>query len=144
MNAQITADTASISPFSHVRFRNLKVVTTGSEPLMTAQEVNARYSLMKIIGGNMVIHDVEIASPTINIVSRPSGFSGSGSLGKTTRARSCTPGLVALTHSPADSSSDTGAGVPQAVRFRTRPQLALQLLDERGPLLPHAWVSGDD
>src|SRR5437764_2290395 len=75
MNAQITADTASISPFSHVRFRNLKVVTTGSEPLMTAQEVNARYSLMKIIGGNMVIHDVEIASPTINIVQNADGTS---------------------------------------------------------------------
>ncbi len=36
------------------------------------------------------------------------------------------------------------AGVPKAVRFRTRHDLALEMLDERGPLLPHAWVSGDD
>jgi len=36
------------------------------------------------------------------------------------------------------------AGIPKAVRFRTRHELALELLDERGPLLPHAWVSGDD
>lgn len=36
------------------------------------------------------------------------------------------------------------AGVPAAVRFRTRHELALEMLDERGPLLPHAWVSGDD
>jgi SRSO17 transposase len=36
------------------------------------------------------------------------------------------------------------AGVPRAVRFQTRHELALQMLDERGPLLPHAWVSGDD
>jgi SRSO17 transposase len=36
------------------------------------------------------------------------------------------------------------AGVPDAVRFRTRHELALEMLDERGPLLPHAWVSGDD
>jgi len=36
------------------------------------------------------------------------------------------------------------AGVPAAVRFRTRHELALQMLDERGPLLPHAWISGDD
>jgi SRSO17 transposase len=36
------------------------------------------------------------------------------------------------------------AGVPKAVRFHTRHQLALQLLDQRGPLLPHAWVTGDD
>jgi SRSO17 transposase len=36
------------------------------------------------------------------------------------------------------------AGVPPEVRFRTRHELALQMLDERGPELPHAWVSGDD
>jgi SRSO17 transposase len=36
------------------------------------------------------------------------------------------------------------AGVPRAVPFRTRHQLALEMLDERGGLLPHAWVAGDD
>jgi SRSO17 transposase len=36
------------------------------------------------------------------------------------------------------------AGVPQGVRFRTRHQLALELLAEHGAVLPHAWVTGDD
>jgi SRSO17 transposase len=36
------------------------------------------------------------------------------------------------------------AGVPAAIRFRTRHELILAMLDERGPALPHAWVSGDD
>jgi SRSO17 transposase len=36
------------------------------------------------------------------------------------------------------------AGVPADVRFRTRHELALEMLDERGALLPHAWISGDD
>src|SRR5262249_11015815 len=36
------------------------------------------------------------------------------------------------------------AGVPSAVRFRTRHDLALEMLDEHGSALPHAWVSGDD
>src|SRR5262252_2540075 len=36
------------------------------------------------------------------------------------------------------------AGVPRAARFRTRHELALEMLDTRGPLLPHAWVTGDD
>ncbi len=36
------------------------------------------------------------------------------------------------------------AGVPEEVRFRTRHELMLDMLDERGPLLPHAWVAGDD
>src|SRR5215210_2608279 len=35
------------------------------------------------------------------------------------------------------------AGVPKGVRFRTRHQLILDMLDERGGRLPHAWVSGD-
>ncbi|HBI43284.1 MAG TPA: hypothetical protein DDY78_10570 [Planctomycetales bacterium] len=36
------------------------------------------------------------------------------------------------------------AGVPKEVRFRIRHELALEMLDERGPSLPHAWVAGDD
>ncbi len=36
------------------------------------------------------------------------------------------------------------AGVPAAIRFRTRHELILEMLDERGPALPHAWISGDD
>src|SRR5918997_905937 len=36
------------------------------------------------------------------------------------------------------------AGVPRHLRFRTRHQLALDMLDEKGPRLPHAWVAGDD
>ena len=36
------------------------------------------------------------------------------------------------------------AGVPKEVRFQTRHELALAMLDENGPSLPHSWVSGDD
>jgi hypothetical protein len=36
------------------------------------------------------------------------------------------------------------AGVPSGVRFRTRHELALAMLDEPGPALPHGCVSGDD
>jgi SRSO17 transposase len=36
------------------------------------------------------------------------------------------------------------AGVPPTLRFRTRHELVLEMLDESGPLLPHAWISGDD
>ena len=38
----------------------------------------------------------------------------------------------------------TEAGVPEHVRFRTRHELALAMLDEHGAQLPHAWVTGDD
>jgi len=36
------------------------------------------------------------------------------------------------------------AGVADAVRFRTRHERILEMLDERGPALPHAWIAGDD
>jgi SRSO17 transposase len=36
------------------------------------------------------------------------------------------------------------AGVPPDIRFRTRHELILEMLDERGGALPHAWISGDD
>jgi SRSO17 transposase len=36
------------------------------------------------------------------------------------------------------------AGVPKSIKFRTRHELALAMLDEQGLWLPHAWVAGDD
>lgn len=36
------------------------------------------------------------------------------------------------------------AGVPKDVKFQTRHQQALEMLDEQGHLLPHAWIAGDD
>jgi SRSO17 transposase len=35
-------------------------------------------------------------------------------------------------------------GVPKEVKFRTRHELALEMLDAHGSALPHAWVAGDD
>ena len=36
------------------------------------------------------------------------------------------------------------AGVPEGMRFRTRHELMLEMLDEHGAVLPHAWIAGDD
>ena len=36
------------------------------------------------------------------------------------------------------------AGVPADVKFRTRHELSLEMLDEHGSILPHAWIAGDD
>jgi SRSO17 transposase len=36
------------------------------------------------------------------------------------------------------------AGVPQEIRFRTRHELALEMLREHRAALPHSWVTGDD
>jgi SRSO17 transposase len=44
----------------------------------------------------------------------------------------------------ADKKRRKRCGVPRAVRYRTRHELALEMLREKGELLPHAGVAGDD
>src|SRR4051812_24909097 len=75
MNATVTVSDASISPFSQVVLRDLKVQTTGPEPLVTATEVRARYSLFSIIGGKIKVEGVTLASPTVQIIENPDGTS---------------------------------------------------------------------
>jgi SRSO17 transposase len=43
-----------------------------------------------------------------------------------------------------DRARRKASGVPQEVRFQTRHEQALEMLEEQGHLLPHAWVAGDD
>jgi SRSO17 transposase len=43
-----------------------------------------------------------------------------------------------------DRARCKAAGVPKGTTFRTRHELALEMLDEHGSLLPHSWVAGDD
>ena len=43
-----------------------------------------------------------------------------------------------------DKARRKRCGVPVQVRFQTRHQLCLEMLDEGGSQLPHAWIAGDD
>src|SRR5678815_3944273 len=75
LNAEVTVSDASISPFKQVILKNLKVQTTGTEPLLTASEVRARYSLFDIIGGNIHVEEAAVVSPKIVIVQNADGTS---------------------------------------------------------------------
>jgi uncharacterized protein involved in outer membrane biogenesis len=75
MNGKVTVESASISPFSSVTMRGLKVETKGPDPLVTAREVRARYSLMDIIKGNMNVSEVTLESPVVTLVTFPDGTS---------------------------------------------------------------------
>ena len=43
-----------------------------------------------------------------------------------------------------DQARRQKAGIPADVRFHTRHQLGLEMLDQHGAILPHAWITGDD
>jgi hypothetical protein len=75
MNATITVEDANLSPFSSVALTGLKVVTTGSEPLLTAKEVRTGYSLTAMLGGNIKVNEVSLVSPVVNIAEGPDGRS---------------------------------------------------------------------
>ncbi len=75
MNAKITAGDISLSPFSQLDIRQLKVETTGAEPLLSAEEVRVRYSLMDILKGNIKVDELTLTSPVINIVQEADGTS---------------------------------------------------------------------
>jgi len=43
-----------------------------------------------------------------------------------------------------DRARCKAAGVPKEIKFRTRHQLALEMLEESGKRLSHGWIAGDD
>ena len=43
-----------------------------------------------------------------------------------------------------DRNRRTKAGIPKELRYRTRHQLCLEMLDKHGDELPHSWIAGDD
>jgi SRSO17 transposase len=43
-----------------------------------------------------------------------------------------------------DKTRRSHCGVPKEVRYQTRHELALEMLQTNGPFLPHAWIAGDD
>lgn len=74
MNANITVQDASIG-MSGVTLKSLRVQTTGTEPLLSADEARVRYSLSDIIGGKITVPEVLLQSPSILIVYNPDGTS---------------------------------------------------------------------
>lgn len=74
LNATVTVDDISVSPFSAVTLRGFKVVTTG-EPLIAADNASVRYSLMDIIGGKLSVSELKVQSPTVKIVQNADGTS---------------------------------------------------------------------
>ncbi len=86
MNARITVSDARISPFSQVVLRDVKVQTTGTEPLATVTEARLRYSLMAILGGNIRVDELTLSSPAVTVVENPDGTSNLDPLWETQTA----------------------------------------------------------
>jgi len=112
----------------------------------------------------------ELGTPNGVIVFDPSGFAKRGKesvgvkrqwCGRLGKVENCQVGVYMAYASPqehalvdvrlylpeewaSDKARRKKCHIPKEVKFWTRHELALQMLDEHGSLLPHAWVTGDD
>jgi SRSO17 transposase len=112
----------------------------------------------------------DIGEPDAVIVFDPSAFAKKGTksvgvarqwCGRLGKVENCQVGVYmayisrkehaivnARLYLPKDWATDRArrhqAGVPKEIKFRTRQELALEMLQECGGRLPHAWIAGDD
>ena len=75
IHADVTVTDISVHPFSKITVRGLKVQAKGQEPVITASEVRASYSLWSILRGNPRVYEATLVSPTIMLVENPDGSS---------------------------------------------------------------------
>lgn len=75
MNSDVTARDVSLSPFSELVLQGFKVQPKGKETLFEADEIRARYSLMDIIKGKIVVQQAGVTAPVVTIVQNADGTS---------------------------------------------------------------------
>jgi hypothetical protein len=100
MNATIEADSISLSPFSQIVVRGVKVKTTGADSLLEADELRVRYNLMSILKGNYVVDELSLATPKVFVQQNADGTSNLDPLLKktttTTPAKAAAPMQLSL------------------------------------------------
>lgn len=75
LHGEVTVDRASIKPFSGVVLRQLRVRTSGAEPLLQAEEVRVRYRLFDLLAGKVKLAEVTVVSPTLVVTAEADGTS---------------------------------------------------------------------
>ncbi len=75
IHADLTVGEVSLSPFSQLDLRQLKVTTTGSTPLLQADEVMVRYQLFALLTGKIAVNEIRVVGPQVNLIQQADGKS---------------------------------------------------------------------
>ena len=75
IHANVTVSDISFSPSKQIVLRDLKVQAEGQAPVLSVSEVNVRYHLWDILGGNIHVDEIALTSPTVELVENPDGSS---------------------------------------------------------------------
>ena len=97
IGADLTVEDTSISPFSGVTLVGVKLQVPGGEPLFTAKEIRARYSLMDILGGTITVEEAAVSGAVINVIQHPDGTFNFTPIVKATESKGPAPAKPAAT-----------------------------------------------
>ena len=75
VNAKITVADVEFSPFTQLALHEVKITPEGREMLLSAKLIHARYSLLAILRGNILVEEVLLDAPTVSVVTNPDGSS---------------------------------------------------------------------
>ncbi len=67
LGVTLTLEDASLSPFSQVTLKGLKIQAAGAEPLLQVGELRARYDLREILKGHILVEEVFIGASVANV-----------------------------------------------------------------------------
>ncbi len=103
LNADVTVSDAEISPLSQVVLHDLKVAPKGGEPILTATSVTARYSLISIIRGRILVGEATVVAPTVVVIENADGSSNLDPLLKAAKQKTPEKSASSPSAKPAES-----------------------------------------
>lgn len=133
IGAELTVEDTTISPFSRVVLNGVKVQVPGAgEPIFTAKEIRARYSLLSIIGGNIAVEEAAVSGAVINVVQNPDGTFNFTPILKATESKEPKPAAPSKPASaaPPQLNMKSIAVTDSAIRFSKSEKSGAKLLAE--------------
>ncbi len=114
----LTVEDISLSPFSQVTLRRLRLSPPGSETLLTVESVRVRYDGLGFLRGSIRIHEVSIEAPVLTVVETADGKSNLDRLLSSLDSGAKTPGNAASVPPKIDVAN---ISIRNATLRKTRP-----------------------
>lgn len=130
IGADLTVEDTSISPFSGVLLQGVKLQVPGGEPIFTAKEIRARYSLMDIIGGTIAVEEAAVSGATINVVQHPDGTFNFTPIVKATESKEPKAAKPASSSAPPRLNIKSISVKDSTIRFAKSEKSGAKLLAE--------------
>ena len=130
IGAELTVEDTSISPFSGVLLQGVKLQVPGGEPIFTAKEIRAHYSLMDIIGGTITVEEAAVSGATINVVQNPDGTFNFTPIVKATESKEPKAAKPASSSAPPRLNIKSISVKDSTIRFAKSEKSGAKLLAE--------------